>query len=147
MDAFEKRLDYPEISPLCRQEVGSCIHCIWRCPLILKFWDKVSTFTLPMFFLPAETPPANCLSCSIVRTTVFIFVRHPSASLCMLLGSRHPIALTTGIFRGLFSCTFWTILTRPCMHSFLKVRTESSPTLLPGLLWSAWQILQTINRL
>lgn len=47
------------------------------------------------------------------------------------------MALTTGIFRGLFCCTFWTILTRPCMHSFLKVRTESSLTLLPGLLWIA----------
>ena len=36
---------YPDISPLCgkcKREVGSYIHCIWHCPLIFKFWGKIS---------------------------------------------------------------------------------------------------------
>ncbi len=36
---------YPGVSPLCvkcKKEVESYMHCIWKCPLIFTFWEKVS---------------------------------------------------------------------------------------------------------
>lgn len=68
-----------------------------------------------------------------------IFPLHHFGSLVMLERSKNTISLTEGYFKGLFSWIFFIILERTVMQSLLNFRTESSPTLLLGLLCRAYQ--------
>lgn len=60
----------PEISPLCikcKREVGSYIHCICRCPLIVTFWEKVLQEINFIFAMSIQLDPGLFLLNLLIR--------------------------------------------------------------------------------